>query len=229
MADVSPSIAARLSEMAAEIIALRARLAEVEAERDEWVTAAKVYANQRDEHAAALARVREEYEAWTTEGLGHIDGIENTNWPDAWAAVGAALRGPQDDYAEKTRDLLAANQRADDAYPEVTRDEVQRRTGMSEEQMDGLLRHFGVSPETVRPIEEMERDLRAGGPQDRCEGRLHTPECGCFGPQDEEAAEHCPHCPPGCRWEHARPNACIECAEYDQQRSGAARPEGSET
>ncbi|GAA0639582.1 hypothetical protein GCM10009547_49500 [Sporichthya brevicatena] len=84
--------------MARSFLAAMARLAEVEAERDcavnLWAGEVAKVAEQRERAKAAeakLAAVREEYDAWNEENLGHVPGIENTNWPDAWAGIGTVL------------------------------------------------------------------------------------------------------------------------------------------
>lgn len=44
-----------------------------------------------DAARARVAEVRDEYEAWNTEGLGTCPELNMTNYPDAWAGVGCAL------------------------------------------------------------------------------------------------------------------------------------------
>lgn len=65
MNDVSPAIAARMSEMAAEILALRARLAEVEAERDKALNQARHWREQE----AKQRRLHHEQGRWKHRAL----------------------------------------------------------------------------------------------------------------------------------------------------------------
>jgi hypothetical protein len=83
--------------MARSFLAAMARLAEVEAERDEWVAAAKVYANQRDEHKAALARVEALCDQWD-DLPNHVR--RDIDAFDVICEVRAAIRGPQDERHE---------------------------------------------------------------------------------------------------------------------------------
>lgn len=188
---------------------------------------------------ARLAHVREEYEAWTTEGLGHIDGIENTNWPDAWAAVGAALRGPQDEEAAQVCGAHGCSNRA---------------TGMRKSHVPGWadVPDCGMHTQrsgTARP-EAAVVCTDCGGTgiayfETNCKGcsglvsPAHDRTCGvepCHctqrSTQDEEPAEECQHdsecallygdgpdAPSECECRHC----CPRCD--NAQRSGTARPD----
>ena len=43
-----------------------------------------------------LAELKLVYNAWREEGLGWVDGLEQTNWPDAWKHIGVMLNGEDD-------------------------------------------------------------------------------------------------------------------------------------
>lgn len=70
------------------------------AERDEYLAHCHDVNGRNDElidraeaAEARLTEIRDEYEAWNTEGLGTCQLLYRTNYPDAWIGIGVALYG----------------------------------------------------------------------------------------------------------------------------------------